>query len=285
MPCSAQSELRLRTIWTNRLNQADAAFEKWMAENHIPGMVWGVVQHGRVVHVKAMGVQDLGDARRPVTTDTGFRIASMSKAFTGYAILKLRDEGKLRLDDPAWKYIPEIKSWAKDVGTSYAPSMTSASTTPGACLAPTSTPAREPTRALRASQLGSRDTAPSTARSGSATPARCGDGVVDREMSEDCDGNATVTAVCTDLNYDLGRPTCSTTCRLDTATCRNIWLGPRAQRARARARDRRHDVCVRSRRPRAARSTRRRLRPQPRRRAINVELLPVLRSVPAWRRG
>jgi serine-type D-Ala-D-Ala carboxypeptidase/endopeptidase len=115
MSVSAQSELKIEDNLTNRLNQADAAFAKWMVENHIPGLVWGVVQHGRVVHVKAMGVQDLDDARRPVTADTGFRIASMSKAFTGYAILKLRDEGKLRLDDPAWKYIPEIKSWAKDI--------------------------------------------------------------------------------------------------------------------------------------------------------------------------
>ncbi|MEQ1538885.1 MAG: serine hydrolase domain-containing protein [Sphingorhabdus sp.] len=115
MPVSAQSELKIEDNLTNRLSFADAAFEKWMAENHIPGMVWGIVRDGRLIHVKALGVQDLGDSRRPVTADTGFRIASMSKAFTGYAILKLRDEGKLRLDDPAWKYIPEIKSWAKDI--------------------------------------------------------------------------------------------------------------------------------------------------------------------------
>jgi CubicO group peptidase (beta-lactamase class C family) len=93
----------------------DAAFEKWMADNHVPGLVWGVVIDGRLVHVKGLGVQDLGDAKRPVTANSGFRIASMSKAFTGYAILKLRDEGKLRLDDPAWEYIPEIKSWASDI--------------------------------------------------------------------------------------------------------------------------------------------------------------------------
>ena len=115
MPATAQSDLRIEDNLTYRLSLADAAFAKWMEENHIPGLVWGVVQGGRLVHVKAMGVQDLGDARRLVTADTGFRIASMSKAFTGYAILKLRDEGKLRLDDPAWKYIPEIKSWATDI--------------------------------------------------------------------------------------------------------------------------------------------------------------------------
>jgi serine-type D-Ala-D-Ala carboxypeptidase/endopeptidase len=93
----------------------DAAFSKWMADNHVPGLVWGVVVDGKLVHVKAIGVQDLGDTKRPVTINTGFRIASMSKAFTGYAILKLRDEGKLRLDDPAAKYIPEIKSWGADI--------------------------------------------------------------------------------------------------------------------------------------------------------------------------
>jgi serine-type D-Ala-D-Ala carboxypeptidase/endopeptidase len=115
MPATAQSDLPIQDTMEYRLSLADATFAKWMAENHIPGLVWGVVRDGTLLHVKAMGVQDLGEARRPVTADTGFRIASMSKAFTGYAILKLRDEGKLRLDDPAWKYIPEIKSWGKDI--------------------------------------------------------------------------------------------------------------------------------------------------------------------------
>jgi CubicO group peptidase (beta-lactamase class C family) len=57
-----------------------------------------------------MGVQDL-DARRPVTAGTHFRIASMSKAFTALAILKLRDDGKLRLDALAEEYVPELRGW------------------------------------------------------------------------------------------------------------------------------------------------------------------------------
>jgi serine-type D-Ala-D-Ala carboxypeptidase/endopeptidase len=97
------------------LASLDAYLEKWMVDNHVPGLVWGVVMDGKLIHVKGMGVQNLGDTRRPVTADTGFRIASMSKAFTGYAVLKLRDEGKLRLDNPAWRYIPEIKGWAEDI--------------------------------------------------------------------------------------------------------------------------------------------------------------------------
>ena len=100
---------------SSTLATQDEAFQKWMADNNVAGLVWGVVIDGKLAHVKALGVQGLGEVVRPVTADTGFRIASMSKAFTGYAILKLRDEGKLRLDDKAVKYIPEIKGWAGDI--------------------------------------------------------------------------------------------------------------------------------------------------------------------------
>ncbi|MGL5838141.1 MAG: serine hydrolase domain-containing protein [Sphingorhabdus sp.] len=92
----------------------DTAFGKWMEEAHVPGLVWGVVKDGQLVHVRGLGVQAL-DTRAPVTPDTVFRIASMTKAFTGYSILKLRDEGRLRLDDPVAKYVPEVKRWSKNI--------------------------------------------------------------------------------------------------------------------------------------------------------------------------
>lgn len=111
----AQTATAAQPTMAETLAAQDAAFVKWMTNNHVPGLVWGVVIDGKLVHVKAMGVQNQGEVQTPVSANTGFRIASMSKAFTGYAILKLRDEGKLRLDDPAWKYIPEIKSWASDI--------------------------------------------------------------------------------------------------------------------------------------------------------------------------
>ena len=47
----------------------------------------------------------------PVTADTLFRIASMTKSFTALSILKLRDEGRLSLDAPAETYLPEIRGW------------------------------------------------------------------------------------------------------------------------------------------------------------------------------
>ena len=73
-------------------------------------MVYGVVADGKLVHVRGLGVQDIA-TKTPVTPDTLFRIASMSKAFTALAILKLRDDGKLSLDAPAETYVPELRNW------------------------------------------------------------------------------------------------------------------------------------------------------------------------------
>jgi serine-type D-Ala-D-Ala carboxypeptidase/endopeptidase len=87
-----------------------ARFEAYMNDAHVPGMVYGVVQDGKLVLVQGLGVRDL-ESRAPVDADTRFRIASMSKAFTGLAILKLRDEGKLQLDAPAATYVPQMAGW------------------------------------------------------------------------------------------------------------------------------------------------------------------------------
>ncbi|HWK36150.1 serine hydrolase domain-containing protein [Sphingomonas sp.] len=87
-----------------------ALFEDYVREQHIPGLVYGIVKDGRLVTVKGLGVQDVA-TRRPITADSRFRIASMSKAFTALAILDLRDQGKLRLDDLAETHVPEMRGW------------------------------------------------------------------------------------------------------------------------------------------------------------------------------
>lgn len=74
---------------------------------HIPGAVLGVIVDGELVHVTTTGVRDIA-SRAPTTPDSVFRIASMTKSFTALAILKLRDEGNLSLDDPVARYIPEL---------------------------------------------------------------------------------------------------------------------------------------------------------------------------------
>jgi CubicO group peptidase (beta-lactamase class C family) len=87
--------------------EIDKLFKSFMERSQTPGAVLGVIIDGELVWVKAAGVREkTGNA--PVTPDTVFRIASMTKSFTAMSILKLRDEGKLSLDDPASKYIPEL---------------------------------------------------------------------------------------------------------------------------------------------------------------------------------
>ena len=80
-------------------------------------MVWGVVRDGKLVHVGAAGIQDV-ESKRPVTADTLFRIASMTKAFTALSILRLRDAGALALDAPAETYVPELRGWKYPTGDS-----------------------------------------------------------------------------------------------------------------------------------------------------------------------
>ena len=88
----------------------DRGFDEYRLDAHVPGLVYGIVMDGRLVHVRAFGVQDL-DSSRPVTPETLFRIASMTKSFTALSILKLRDEGRLSLDAMAETYIPEMRDW------------------------------------------------------------------------------------------------------------------------------------------------------------------------------
>lgn len=85
------------------------AFAKFQQRTPVPGLVYAVVKDGKIALSSTQGVQTIGGA--PVTMDTRFRIASMSKAFTALAILKLRDDGKLSLDDLAEKHIPEMRGW------------------------------------------------------------------------------------------------------------------------------------------------------------------------------
>jgi CubicO group peptidase (beta-lactamase class C family) len=87
----------------------DRLFAGFAEKNHVPGAAWGIVIDGRLAHTGAAGIRDTA-TRAPVDADTVFRIASMTKSFTAMAILKLRDDGRLSLDDPAEGYVPELKS-------------------------------------------------------------------------------------------------------------------------------------------------------------------------------
>jgi CubicO group peptidase (beta-lactamase class C family) len=87
--------------------EIEKAFLERVERQHMPGAVLGIIIDGQLVWVKSAGVADI-KSRAPVTPDTVFRIASMTKSFTAMAILKLRDDGRLSLDDPVSKYVPSL---------------------------------------------------------------------------------------------------------------------------------------------------------------------------------
>ena len=82
-----------------------AAMQELVAKNEVAGAVTVVVSKDRVLHLEATGSADLA-AKRPMTPDTLFWIASMTKPVTGVAVLMLQDEGKLKVSDPVAKYLP-----------------------------------------------------------------------------------------------------------------------------------------------------------------------------------
>ncbi len=82
-----------------------AAFVK---EHRLPGASAGVVVSDELVWSGGHGYADLA-TKRPNDATTLFRIASITKTFTATAVLQLRDEGELHLDDPAVVYLPELR--------------------------------------------------------------------------------------------------------------------------------------------------------------------------------
>lgn len=86
------------------LPEIDRLYREHADAHHIPGLVYGVMLDGELIHSGALGTARL-DTGMAVTRSTRFRIASMSKSFTAMAILKLRDAGRLQLDDPVRKHV------------------------------------------------------------------------------------------------------------------------------------------------------------------------------------
>lgn len=84
-----------------------AAMEQQIAKHEIAGAVTMVVAKDRVLHLETTGFADVA-SKRPMTPDTLFWIASMTKPVTGVALLMLQDEGKLSVTDPVAKYLPEF---------------------------------------------------------------------------------------------------------------------------------------------------------------------------------
>ena len=93
--------------------KVDALFQK-MDTTVSPGCALSVIRDHRIIYARGYGMADL-DHNIPITPSTVFHVASMSKQFTAASILMLAQEGKLSLDDPVRKYIPELPDFGTPV--------------------------------------------------------------------------------------------------------------------------------------------------------------------------
>lgn len=90
------------------LAKVDAAMENLVKEKKLAGGIIMIARHSKIGHLKSYGMMDL-EAKKPMRDDAILRIYSMSKAITTAAALILVDDGKLKLDDPVSKSLPELK--------------------------------------------------------------------------------------------------------------------------------------------------------------------------------
>ncbi len=91
------------------LQQIDVLLERSVERKQVAGAVALLARDGKLVYLRAKGFQDV-EAGKEMTTNTLFRIASMSKPVTSVAVMILVDDGRLRVTDPVSKYLPEFKN-------------------------------------------------------------------------------------------------------------------------------------------------------------------------------
>ena len=91
-----------------RLHRIHEAIQRHIEARNISGAVTLVARKGRIVHLESHGLMDVESGRK-MSTDSIFRIYSMTKPVAGVAIMMLMEEGKVRLNDPVSKFIPEFK--------------------------------------------------------------------------------------------------------------------------------------------------------------------------------
>ncbi len=113
LPTARPEEVGLSS---ERLQRIGQMLERRIKAGEMAGAVAIVARKGKVAYQTAQGVMDL-ESKQPVTPATMFRIASMTKPVTGIAIMMMVEEGKVRINDPVSRYIPEFRGMKVAVAT------------------------------------------------------------------------------------------------------------------------------------------------------------------------
>lgn len=88
--------------------ELDAKFQDFKVKSHLSSVAYAVLLDGKIIYQSNTGIVNY-KTNKVADNQSVYRIASMSKSFASVAVLQLRDAGKIKLDDPVWKYIPELK--------------------------------------------------------------------------------------------------------------------------------------------------------------------------------
>ncbi len=88
--------------------QIDQMYKAFAKSHNFPSYAYGIILDGQLVYSGADGFIDMAQ-KIPATVHSMYSVASVTKSFTAMAILRLRDEHKLKLDDPVCQYIPEVE--------------------------------------------------------------------------------------------------------------------------------------------------------------------------------
>jgi CubicO group peptidase (beta-lactamase class C family) len=94
---------------SERLQRVTQMIQRRIAAGDLAGAVVAIARKGRVAYVNAQGVMDL-ETKQPMTPANMFRIASMTKPVIGVGIMLMVEEGKMRINDPVSRYIPEFRN-------------------------------------------------------------------------------------------------------------------------------------------------------------------------------
>ena len=105
----AASEFSGAGFDSEKLRDIPKRLQPFVEDGTISGAVTLVARHGEIASLQAVGLADIG-REKPMRTDSLFWIASMTKPITASAVLMLKDEGKLSVDDPVEKYLPEFQN-------------------------------------------------------------------------------------------------------------------------------------------------------------------------------
>jgi Beta-lactamase class C and other penicillin binding proteins len=98
-----------------RLNSVDSIIQQAITDHNIPGAVLVVGHDGKIVYRKAYGERALEPRREAMTLDTVFDLASLTKVVaTTTAVMQLMEQGKVRMNDPVAKYLPEFAQNGKE---------------------------------------------------------------------------------------------------------------------------------------------------------------------------